>query len=136
MNSSAQTGLKINNLALTETAYLFADLALQVYQFAAQRPIQLNFQLGLENMSWGDRRCSLKAAFVPDMFNDYDRRYAPGDSKVVDVLVQFEGSTAGAVAYNLLAEPYVWFGFDQDSIPYVDRTALPPLVDPSQFPPG
>jgi len=67
MNSDAQTGLRINNLALAETTYLFVDLALQVCQFTEPRPVTLNFQLGLESTAWQGRPCSLSTALIPDI---------------------------------------------------------------------
>jgi hypothetical protein len=98
MNSTPQTGLKINNFALAETTYILATLALRVCEFTEPRPVMLNFQLGLENMTWHDRRCSLDAAEIPNRIWFGDSRPAPGYRASFCVQVPVEGSNAGVIS--------------------------------------
>ena len=133
MRSTEETGLRINNLPLAETTYLFSELALRFYAESVPQPARINFRLGLESMTVQERPCSLNL-YRPDQFNlAHDRQNAPASHRMVDIEVERVASDAGVVAYRLLAELFAWFGFDADRMPYVDRGVQPPRIDPDQI---
>ena len=133
MQSDATTGLRINNLCLAETTYLFSELALTLFAHSVPQPARLNFWLGLQSMTLHERPCSLNP-YRPNQFNlDDGRQNAPEDHRTVRIEVGRDDSDAGTVSYRLLANLYAWFGFDADLMPYVNRDVGPPRIDPVQI---
>ncbi len=133
MHSSAATGLRINNLALTETTYLFSDLALKLFPHSAPQPDRLHLMLQLVSMTVNGVPSSLHP-YRPNGWNlDHDRHPAPGDEKVVHIEIARAGSEPGSLSYRLLADLYAWFGFNAADMRYADRSAEPPRIDPAQI---
>lgn len=133
MQSNVATGLRINNLALAETTFLFADLALKISLHSVPEPRNLAFALRIASMTIDGVPCSLNN-YRPSPFTfDNNRRYAPGESKDIWIEFEKENSDAGCISYQLLADLYAWFGFDAVEMPYVDRTGGTPRLDPTQI---
>jgi hypothetical protein len=135
MRSTAETGLRINNLALAETVYLFCDWVLRVYQNAVPTPERMKILTMLSDMALNRRAFSLNP-YYPSNFNlNDDRRPAPGAEPGVHVEIDVDrmNAEAGALAYRLLADLYAWFGFNAAEMPYVDTDNPPPRIDPTQI---
>ena len=135
MRSTEETGLRINNLALAETVYLFCDLVLKAYENAAPVPTSLSFRIMLSEMALNGKPFSL-SPYRPNDFNLGDnRRPAPRSEPGIHVLFDTERENAqpGVIAYRLLADLYSWFGFDAAEMPYVNRESHPPRIDPTQI---
>lgn len=133
MESTGATGLRINNLALTETTYLFADLALKISAHSVPEPRGLAIALQLASMTVEGVPCSLNN-YRPSPFTvDNNRRYAPEERMDITYEFEKENSDAGGISYQLLAELYAWFGFNAVEMPYVDRNGETPRIDPAQI---
>jgi len=135
MKSDATTGLRINNLALAETTFLFSQLAVKLFEHAVPQPEKVTFSLELAGMTILGKPCSLNP-YRPDPYGlwlDEQRRYAPADGRRVAVESERVGADPGVVSYRLLAELYAWFGFEAVEMPYVDRATTPPSIDPNQL---
>jgi len=135
MHSNDETGLKINNLALAETAYLFSDWALKVYEHAVPAPARVRFRIMLSDMRPSGRPFSLNP-YRLSPFNlhlDDNRHPSPGANPGVWVEIDVDrtGAEPGTVAYRLLGDLYAWFSFDAAEMPYVDRASQPPKIDPT-----
>jgi len=128
MRSTQATGQQINNLALVETTYLFSDLVFKLYPLSTPPPETVTLQLGLVDMSVEGVPCKLQ----PDRLNQlgiYDDWHpAPASEKTVHVQVRPANPDAGDASFRLLAQLYVWFGFDEEFIPYVDRSTTAPRI--------
>lgn len=135
MRSTEETGLRINNLALAETVYLFCEWSLRIYKHAVPAPERFKVRLMLSDMTVNGRPCSLNP-YRPNDFNlNENRRAAPGPlpGQHVEIEVERESADAGVMAYRLLSDLYAWFGFNSDEMPYVDRGQAPPRIDLEQI---
>jgi len=131
MRSTEETGLRINNIVLTEVTYLFCELVLRAYQQATPVPKGLAIELGLLDMTVNGKPCTL-STYYPSEFNVGDGgQKAPEDSGTFRQEFELKGADAGMVAYELLRIVYAWFGFEEDSIPYAERDKGPGRVDPA-----
>jgi hypothetical protein len=133
MNSTDETGLQINNLALTETVYLFCDWALDIYKSAKGKPTQLNFRMMFSDMAPGGRPFRLNSAPA----GTFEFRYFDGGRPAPDpagqhfeITTDFTSAEPGVIAYQLLFDLYTWFGFESSQVPYVNRNKLPARIDP------
>jgi hypothetical protein len=135
MRSNEETGLKINNLALAETVYLFCDWVLKAYENATPVPTGLSFRIMLSEMTLNGKPFSL-SPYRPNNYNlGDDMRPAPTSEPGIHVLFETERENAqpGVIAYRLLADLYSWFGFDAAEMPYVSRESIPSRIDPTQI---
>jgi len=135
MRSTAETGLRINTLALAETVYLFCHWGLKIYEHAVPPPARLRFLVMFSNMTMNGRPFSLNP-YRPNDFNLGDNRHpAPGAAPEINIEIDAERANAepGVIAYRLLAEFYAWFGFNASEMPYVNRGSDPPRIDPAQI---
>jgi hypothetical protein len=135
MRSSAETGLRINNLALTETVYLFCDWALKVYENAVPAPEEFKIRIMLSDMTLNGRPLSLNPYRPSEIWLDDDRHPAPEAAPGVHVEIDIDRLNAepGVLAYRLLADLYAWFGFNATEMPYANREIQPPKIDPAQI---
>jgi hypothetical protein len=132
MRSTPEIGQSINNLALTESVYLFCDWAIRMYELAVPSPSIFKIRIMLMDMLVNDKPFRL-GVYPPSSLTlgTGERLSPPGyPSVAVDEDVQRENAHAGAVAYRLLSYLYAWFGFDAVDMPYVNREVQPPVIDP------
>jgi Putative DNA-binding domain len=132
MESDATTGLRINNIALTEVTYLFCNLALKIFEHSVPQPGKLEFRLGLRRLITQGGPCRLSARRPNRMFPDAGNA-APEDQVIIQRTVQGLSEDPGVISYGLLAELYAWFGFETVQLPYVKRDAQPPRIDVAQL---
>jgi hypothetical protein len=134
MRSTLETGLRINNLALTETVFLFCDWALKAFENAVPVPTSLRFRMLFSHMVWNEKPFSLNP-YRPNEFNLSDDRHPAPMPDGIHILLDSDRADAepGAIAYRLLADLFSWFGFDASEMPYADRNSKPPRIDPQQI---
>jgi schlafen family protein len=130
MESTAATGLRINNIALTELTYLFCDLALKVFEHSVPQPARLEFRLGLTGMITKGGSSRLSSRRPNRMWPDGGNA-APGDGVIVRNTIEGLSADPGTISYALLAQLYAWFSFDAIQVPYVKRDEQPPKIDPT-----
>jgi hypothetical protein len=135
MRSTEETGLRINNLALAETLYLFCDWVLKAYENAVPAPTSLSFRIMFSDMTVNGKPFSLSPHRPNDFNLGDDRHLAPRLAPGIHALCDTERANAepGVIAYRLLADLYSWFGFNAAEMPYVDRANQPPRIDPAQI---
>ncbi|MEJ2192380.1 MAG: hypothetical protein P8Y39_08545 [Nitrospirota bacterium] len=112
-----QSYLRINQIALIESAYLFVNLYKVLQPYLTPTPASTIFTIELRNMPTEPPVVLYPGAMGGYMF---DANVAP-DSKVLE-----EASTSGdwepaEVAFDLVKRIYHWFGFDEDDIPYTEE---------------
>jgi len=117
--------LQINNIALAETTYLFCDWALKIYQHAEPKPARVKFRLMFADMQRNGNSFDLNSQPLTGLDFGFQGRPAPmAEGQHFEIETEATASP-GVVAYQLLAEVYVWFGFNSDDMPYADRTGAP-----------
>jgi len=112
--------LRINPLALVESAYVFAMLAQQVYtDHSSPQPRAVEFGLTFFRMESGGSRAVLTPHRLKSVATQLalDAREAPGATHEIREQITPPWKPA-QVAYQLLRALYTWFGFDEDAIPY------------------
>ncbi len=119
--SRSRGPLRINPLVLSESTYLFAELSRQVFDRAQPNPREIEYRLELLNMTQDGAPCGLIPAALGTFAWEFgtDIRHAP-DSHVT-ITGRATDLNPGAVAFDLIAELYAWFGIEQDQIPYTER---------------
>lgn len=134
MRSTPETGLRINNLALAETSYVFCDWSLRVYEHAVPPPERFKVRAMFSDMAMNGRPFSL-SPYRPNEFNlDENRLPAPmPNGQHFEIDVERATANPGVMAYRLLADVYAWFGFNAEEMPYVSREQQPPRIDPAQI---
>jgi hypothetical protein len=135
MRSTAETGLRINNLALAETVYLFCDWTLKVYGNAVPPPETFKIRVMLSDMTVNGIVCSLSPYRPNDFTIGENQRPAPGAQAGQHFEIDVERATgnAGVMAYRILSDVYAWFGFNSAEMPYVDRNGESPKIDLAQI---
>lgn len=134
MRSSPDTGLRINNLALTETVYLFCDWSLKVYRNAVPPPNRFKIRVMLSDMTVHGRSFSLNPYRQNEFTISEGRRTAPvATGQHFEIEVESATADPGFLAYQLLSDIYAWFGFNAAEMPYVNRKQQPPRIDPAQI---
>jgi hypothetical protein len=121
----------INNYVLSEVVSLFFGLAIQIFAFTEPLAQRIQVCFGFFGTQEKD---------VPyELSNHPLSNYAPYGFKGVPAptsgektfAVEFDLKEAEpeVEAYKLLREIYNWFGFTDDSIPYVKRETAAPRID-------
>jgi MinD-like ATPase involved in chromosome partitioning or flagellar assembly len=123
--------LFINTLALTESAYVFCDLARQFWQYAQPTPDRVQYMIGFHNLLRNNR----KPILVPEEVSEYplrsfERYEAPAEDAEFELERRVDSWEAPPVAaFQLIAEIYVWFGIEIDRIPYTTQSDVGRVID-------
>jgi hypothetical protein len=114
---------RINQLALIEVTYLFAVFYREVLKDMPQVPQTVQFLAKLSNMhqTGTGRRFHLTPYAVS--YHPTGGKLAPDDNWLFPEILQNAADyNPGVVAYNIVKEIYLWFGFELDKIPYTENT--------------
>ncbi len=120
--ATRKPGLPIRNFVLAEVTLNFINLAVDVFQHAHPKPKQLKFLLTLDNMTEEGVPCTLASGRDnrPFLVNWGGRIGSAPDAVISSSFTaSFEGIDVGVVAYQLLGELYVKFGFNYEEMPYI-----------------
>lgn len=127
--------LRINQLVLIESTYLFAELSRQVFNQVWSQLEQIEYRLELRNMTVGGTPCGL----IPGALGTTAWRFgdnihpAPDSTRVFQVPWKEAEINPGAVAFLLVREVYGWFGIEYDQIPYADQIGGRSVISPDQI---
>ena len=122
---------RINPLALVEVTYSFLSFYRSVIEDLTQAPSAIQVRLDFRNLHAGGQKTSLvphalgtfaqvlETAVYDAPENDFtfERRFRASD---------FDPAEA---TYVLIREIYIWFGMNEDDIPYVRRDSATPVID-------
>lgn len=125
--------LRINQLVLIESCYLFATLAKEIYVHAGPFPNKIEFGLELRQMAVAGKNCSLYSGPLRD-FNFGTGGHTAPDSGNTFMIV-WEGTTLSPelAAYQLVSLVYEWFEFPHSEIPYTRQFEDGVGFDPEQI---
>ena len=122
---------RINPLALVEVTYSFVAFYSHVVRDLADPPREVHFRIDLRNM----RTSEPKASLAPGGFDalghifELELHEAPGNDATLPEVIAPPEFEPPQIAYRLLREVYLWFGFNEEEIPYVARGEGLPRVD-------
>ena len=121
--AARKPGLPIRNFVLGEVTLNFINLAVVAFKHAKPTPQDLEFLLVLNNMTEEGIPCTLSTARDnrPFPVGLGETKNAPSEIISSAFTTQFESIDIGVVAYHLLGELYVQFGFNYDDMPYVQH---------------
>lgn len=129
------TPLRINQLAMIETVFLFAEMSRLVFKDTCPQPSEILYRLEFRNITVSGTPCGL----VPGVPGDDNWRFghdihrAP-DSKVrADVRWPSSTIDAGRVAYRLACSVYEQFGMEHDMVPYTEKAGSDFVISPAEI---
>ena len=133
--SSIWESLRINQMVLIESTYLFADLSRLVVEHEQPRTGGIDYRLELRNMTVGERPCSLMPGPLDHVrwIIGNDVQYAPDSSRVFCVKAREADLDPGNVSFLLVSQVYQWFGIEHDQIPYTERVGGRLVVSPARI---
>ena len=122
---------KINPLALVEVIYSFANFYGHVIRDLKQPPTDVQFRIDLKNMHDRGVRTILGPYAAGSYAQEFgmDLREAPQNDWTITRKLSAANYDAAAMAYELVREVYLWFGIDEDEIPYVTTQGDSAAVD-------
>jgi hypothetical protein len=123
--------LRINQLALVESVYLFGQLARELYDPGA-RPDVAQFHLAMMNMTVNDVPAALSPGPVNSMDFGSDLYHATESSVAVSYEWRGAEIKAGEIAFELVSQVYAQFGLTEDQIPYRDASGAR-WIDPNEI---
>ena len=116
--ASRDSPLRINQIVLLESTYVFLKLISQLSKYYLPTPDQIEFQMHLRNLVSEVAPCLLGAGRVHEFSRAMEKpiRKAPRPSaKFVTMTQEID---PGKVAFDLVSQVYTWFGHDYENIPY------------------
>lgn len=122
---------KINPVALVEILYEFFNFYNLVLDDFEKRPSEFTVRFNLKNLHQGDIKTGL-APFAPGTYGhlfDHDKKEAPDDAMTIQKRFPTEGYDSTAYAYAMAKEIYLWFGLEEDKIPYVKEEDGKKFID-------
>jgi hypothetical protein len=119
--------IRISNFVLAEVTLHFCWLVRWIFEEAEPKPSALRLAIGFANLS---RSGPATLSDLPEgrMSGMRHSRPAPGPDKEMYQLAEWDDYDPERVAYLLLEDVYHWFGFDSNSIPYVDNSGAAPKI--------
>lgn len=111
---------KINAVAIVEIIYSFVNFYRLVLDDLKELPKKVSIRIDFRNMHLD----GIKNYLVPyqlgryaQMFED-DAKEAPDNNGILVKTFSVQDYDIGAIAFKILKEVYLWFGLEEDKIPY------------------
>ena len=112
---------KINPVALVEILYEFFTFYNLVLDDLEKRPTEFTARFNLGNLHQGGVKTGLapyEAGTYAQLF-DHDKKDAPDNAMTIQKRFSTEAYDSTVYAYEMAKEIYLWFGLEEDKIPYV-----------------
>lgn len=129
----SEDNLYINNFVLTEIVSLFLTLVVQVFVFAVPIPKEVAVWLGFTPTLASITSCELSNHRIAAPFGPMSGNKMAVEDTTFDSVLRLDGAVPEVEALRLLEKIYHWFGFTDDTIPYVDRSSDPHRVNRKMF---
>lgn len=132
-----RTPFLINPLVLAETCYLFSELSRRVLQFAETPPLVVEFRLELRDAITAAGTLALPPYQLGALraMALGERHEAPEARRQI-IVQHAPDAPAGQIAFSLLRELYLWFGYHREEMPYVRGEGGVHEINPADFAPG
>jgi hypothetical protein len=132
--SASMDFLKINQLALIESTYLFAELSNRIFfEYSSPTPSEIEFTLELKYMTINDEPCGLYPGPVRETYFRNELHRAPDSGVSIQSRYMGNGLRPGQLAFELVKEVYRWFEFEDNLIPYTEQIEDHLEISPDQI---
>lgn len=127
VGSGGTRPIHISNFVLAEATLHFCWLMRWIFEEAEPKPSVLRLAVGFENLA---RTGPATLSIVPEgrLRGIGSVRPAPSPDREFYEFAEWDSYDPARLAYLLLRDVYVWFGFNSDSMPYVDSTGPEPKI--------
>jgi len=122
---------RINPLALVEVTLSFMNFYHHVLGDLIQQPKEIQVRVDFRDLHAGGQKTSL----VPHALGTFAQvlemevHEAPDNDLTLAKKFSAKDFEPAVAAYTIVREIYLWFGIDDDKIPYVNRDSSTPMVD-------
>jgi schlafen family protein len=117
--TKATNRLRINQLALIESTYLFVKFANDVLAKSKPMPENVSYWLMLRRLTTEQPAIMYPGPLTTFPHGEHEAQGADKDVKFSSVF----DADPGLIAFKLVAGVYRWFGFDEVDIPYKEQTS-------------
>jgi hypothetical protein len=124
---------KINQVALIEVVLNFVELYQKISLDLEEKPQSGFIRIELSNLHKDEIKSCLAAYSIGHFLTSRDVKTAPEDSFIKTVKFDFDNFDGGQIAFKVLREIYLWFGFDEGKIPYSKTENDSKVIDPEQI---
>ena len=127
--------LRIHQLALIESTFLFAELSKQALREVRPEPSEIIYRLELRNITMNGVNCGLVSGVVGDDNWNFglDIHRAPDSTVKATVRWNEKEIDAGKVAYRIICSVYEQFAMEHDKIPYIERAGKDFAISPEEI---
>jgi len=128
VGSSGTRPIHISNFVLAEATLYFCWLMRWIFEEADPKPSVLRLSVGFTNLA---RSGPATLSTVPEgrMRGIGEPHPAPSPDKEFYEFAEWDTYDPAQAAHELLKNVYIWFAFNSDSMPYVDRSGPKPKLD-------
>lgn len=122
---------KINPVSLIELIYSFAEFYELVLEDFEKMPNEFTLRVDFKNLHLNGVRTYLvphDLSHVAHIFDD-DKKDAPENNCTIKINNSAEGFNTAAISYKLVEKIYLWFGIEEDKIPYVKTENNIKMID-------
>lgn len=133
--ATPQNEQRINPTALVEVVYNFTNFYEYVLRDFEEKPDYIFIRVDLKNLHLN----GIKTYLLPydsaawRFGRNRDVHFAPEDSMTKSIRFAADNYTPAVAAFEILREIYLWFGFDEDKIPYTITGDDQRKIDTSQI---
>lgn len=124
---------KINQVALIESVFNFVSLYEKVIESLEEKPNEIAIRIELSNMHKDDKKNYLAPYSIDHFSSSFHNKTAPENSMVRIIKSSTENLDFRVLAFKIVREIYLWFGFDEDKIPYTKTENDVKMIDPEQI---
>ena len=125
---------KISSIGIVELVYNFVSFYQMVLQDCNQPPQSFSVRIDVKNMHLNGVKNYLSpytSQSFSQMFDDMeDAKEAPDNEHSIVIDFNTENFNVGKIAFEVLKEFYLWFGLEEDKIPYVKEEGGIKMVNP------
>ena len=124
---SSRDAPRITPLALIEATYNFINFYKLVLADFKEQPEEISIRVDFRNMHLHGIKTHLNPFNWAD---ESGRKYAPNNNGTITKDFRVEDFHVGIIAFEVLKEIYLWFGWEEDKIPYTKTEGELKMVDP------
>lgn len=126
--------LRINQLALIESTFLFSEMSKQIQREANPEPSEILYRLELRNITVNGVNCGLVPGIVGDDNWKFGHDIHRAPYSTVQATVRWSGEVdAGRVSYRIICSVYEKFGMEHDKIPYREKAGRDFVISPQEI---
>jgi hypothetical protein len=121
--------IHVSNFVLAESTLHFCWLMRWIFEEAIPKPSILRLAVGFANLMRPEGPATLSDVPEGRLRGMGHSRPAPSPDREVYELAEWDSYDPARLAYLLLKDAYNWFGFESESMPYVDNSGPEPTLD-------